>query len=107
MNLDVELSTVIDLLEKLKNKQQSIVNIQNSDHHRYTPNCPGTQTLVKQQSEWMLKKKKQSEWELLVMRQLVRIYQSHKTIAVTAGACTEYRCANLLKCEIKKHVHHI
>ena len=72
MNLDVELSTVIDLLEKLKNKQQSIVNIQNSDHHRYTPNCPGTQTLVKQQSEWMLKKKKQqqSEWELLVMRQL-------------------------------------
>ena len=97
MNLDVELSTVIDLLEKLKNKQQSIVNIQNSDHHRYTPNCPGTQTLVKQQSEW----------ELLVMRQLVRIYQSHKTIAVTAGACTEYRCANLLKCEIKKHVHHI
>ena len=60
MNLDVELSTVIDLLEKLKNKQQSIVNIQNSDHHRYTTNCPGTQTLVKQQSEW----------ELLVMRQL-------------------------------------
>ena len=88
MNLNMEQWARIDHLNKEQRRK-----------YRQCPKvlspqiCPGTQVGAQDTCETTIRLGAAS----------TETIQNHKTIAV--GTVTEYLCANLLKCEIKKHVH--